>query len=286
MKRTNWSRYIAVYGLSLLVAALILQPAVQAAEVWSDDFDDENYDGWTISEGEFSVSDGMLTPSPGETLDYFSVIRHNSSITIGTWSFDLVGREKSDSWYNNAFNYDNGRRFVEIQFMASKLDFWNQTGYAFGIWQPYGRMGENPAFVLHKWIDGNPEGEAVKKYVPLDFNGKHHIDITRNSTGHIGVYINDTLRLSYVDTEVETSSYFEISSFRDYAMIGIDNITVDDEPIYTTTPTTTTTTDDTTETTTTTTSSTTAGIPMEWLAVGIGVPVILVIVLVVWKVRK
>ena len=205
---------ISVLGVLLLITTLSF-PNVKATEIWGDNFSDPDLLDWTIEEGEFFISDGILTPSTlaqswDPILENYSIIRHNSSTTIGTWSFDLIGKEKEDYWVQYSLC---SKRFVEIQFMANTLDYWNQTGYAFGIWYSVGYHSSTVSFCLHKWIEGNPEGRGVKQFVPSSFNGRHHIDITRNSTGHISVFINDTLRLKYQNTEIDTSNYFAIGSF-------------------------------------------------------------------------
>lgn len=83
----NSSVGLGLVGVLLLVAFIPI-PAY-AAEVWSDDFDDENYDGWTVTEGEFTCADGYLEVTEHDVgWNAWSGIYHNSTVTSGTWSFD------------------------------------------------------------------------------------------------------------------------------------------------------------------------------------------------------
>ena len=84
----NLSVGFVLVGVLLLVAFIPI-PAY-AAEVWSDDFDDGNYDDWTVTEGEFTCADGYLevTEHTGGTAGSWSGIYRNSTVTSGTWSFD------------------------------------------------------------------------------------------------------------------------------------------------------------------------------------------------------
>jgi hypothetical protein len=50
--------------------------------VWSDDFDDGDYDGWIIAEGMFLVEEGAL-----KAVSSMSTAFLPSAIAVGTWSF-------------------------------------------------------------------------------------------------------------------------------------------------------------------------------------------------------
>jgi hypothetical protein len=76
-------------SLTALVMMLMFasQPILCNAEiVWSDDFDDGTYDGWTVGEGSFSASEYMLEA----TGEFPNNIYHESSVITGTWSFDVL----------------------------------------------------------------------------------------------------------------------------------------------------------------------------------------------------
>ena len=284
MKRKNYSRYVAAYGLSILIATLILQPTVQAAEVWSDNFDDGNFDEWTVHYGVLSAENYVLAANTslnfqdyGEGVDVsdFDRISHSSSILTGTWSFDV----SFNHTMAQGTSYVHGWGIVEIYFIANTTDTTVMSGMSISIHSRDSAW----SFVLATleggvYTDSKIFAFGSGVYFELKWT---HVEITRYSSGLVQAFINGTKRLELTDTEVESSEYLVYSSARSSA---IDNVMVNDEPIPTeTTPIETTTP---TPTPTPTDTTTQQGIPPELLAIGIGVPVILVIVLVVWKVRK
>ena len=56
---------------------------VQAEVVWSDDFDDGDYDGWEVKRGNWSADNGFL-----RVLKDGDIYRP-STTSVGTWSFDV-----------------------------------------------------------------------------------------------------------------------------------------------------------------------------------------------------
>lgn len=282
MRKTRRFSLIACYGLILLIGTSLSCSYVDAAVVWSEDFSGDLGD-WTIHSGNISIQDNTLcfqrSPAEYPDDDWWNIISHESSVIEGTWSFEI--------FIEDIEAVDLGSpRLIEFQFIAPGTDFLGQSGYSFGIWRSSTSGLE--FFFLSKVVDGVRDSEKSKSFTPAGFNGWTDIDISRNSTGHMEVYINSTRRLGIQDSEYETSTSFVIGTVRPsvgHNVLIVDNIEVTDEPIST--DTTTTTDPPTSETTPTPTPTPTdTGIPLELLALGIGVPVILVIVLIVWKVRK
>jgi hypothetical protein len=70
----------------LIISFLIIRTrSCPATTVWSDNFDDGNYDGWTVQDGNFSVA--------GQTLragKYHARINCSSEVAYGTWSFEVL----------------------------------------------------------------------------------------------------------------------------------------------------------------------------------------------------
>jgi len=208
-------------GAVLLLCSTMLGPfPCSADEVWSDDFDDGNFDGWTVfgldaaSEpprrvdvGFISAADNTLRATGGG-MSYFSIASHPSSVTIGTWSFDVYVTGRS------------GMSKTFVGFMNAALPpSESALGYDIGIDLPLFR------FVLLKWVGYDyyelgeyaPEGGITDKW--------WHIDVTRDADGHFYVYANGTLAMEVVDTEVTTSEYFRFASESGPAL---DNIIVSD----------------------------------------------------------
>ncbi|MFW9806450.1 MAG: hypothetical protein ACFFFK_06945, partial [Candidatus Thorarchaeota archaeon] len=84
-------KHIVLLGLIGLLI-MISFPVDVVAELtlnWSDDFNDGNYDGWTVNSGSYVVTSGKLTVTalaPGPSLP---VILHSSNTTFGNWTFDV-----------------------------------------------------------------------------------------------------------------------------------------------------------------------------------------------------
>ena len=77
-------QYVKLGFLALLFICLYSSwNAVQAEVVWSDDFNDGDYDGWGIQRGNWSADNNYLRISnEGD-------IYHPSAVSKGTWSFDV-----------------------------------------------------------------------------------------------------------------------------------------------------------------------------------------------------
>ena len=105
---------VSVTFLLLVIGSFTLQ--VSAGVVWSDDFNDQNYDGWTILEGAFTISD---SPKYSLTADFVgnSMIYYPSAQFNGEWIFEL---------------YEDGTEedAIEILFMATGSTLEDFEGYS------------------------------------------------------------------------------------------------------------------------------------------------------------
>jgi hypothetical protein len=74
----------------LLLSLAFLPLHASAAIVWSDDFDDGNYDGWTVIQQTYEVIDGVLVST--QDIRQCALIHHDSVIDYGngTWTIDIV----------------------------------------------------------------------------------------------------------------------------------------------------------------------------------------------------
>ncbi|MHA2373804.1 MAG: hypothetical protein ACXAEB_12355 [Candidatus Thorarchaeota archaeon] len=270
--RRNWSIALAILSSSLLLCTVFMPIECSATEVWSDDFNDGNYDGWTIEginmtadppeliDGNFSVDDGLLRAT-GE--NGWNLASHPSTVATGTWMFDI---DSVASPTNHYF----------IFFMSDDIDISEgmPDGYSISIdITPY---HDFTGFRIRKFTDGNVV--VLGQYdTDQDVIGGYHVDITRNSTGHINVWINGTHRIAVQDDSYSTSGYFRFSAADGPA---IDNIVVynsiEFDPPTTVGP---------TPTTSPTPTEPGTTFPIEWLVIGISVPVVLIILLVVKRSR-
>ena len=287
MKRKNSLSFIAACGISLLVAMLILQP-VHAAEVWSDDFETINYDIWNVRYGSFSSENGTLAATTDNTPDgdsdtFDNAIWRESTVSNGTWSFDLYWGGTAlwgpAIWFANE-GLDHGALFAGGKGFCVQLEDWGGITWDF------------------MYIDGDPDDpgwpgltrDIARLDAPYGMNVWRHVVFTLEDKGPLGgvfrLYINGTsIGGATFDEKVESQYIFIAMN----SGCEIDNLVVSDTidpPETETTSTTTTPTPTPTPTTTTTPTPTETGIPTELLAAAIGIPVILVIVVVVWKVKK
>jgi hypothetical protein len=246
--------------------------ASRSAEVWSDDFDDGNYDGWTICEN----PDLFIADSNWSAADYcleivqedWGIISYPSSVAYGTWSFDFKANESQVT---------SGAQ-AEIVFISSNLDG-NEPEDWYGYWVHFAFVSaeEDYEFAL-SLRKGDWSGDTTTvcwNSTSVPVAGWHHIDVTRNTTGSFSVFHNGSLSMQGEDTEYDSSELFALQ-FEQGQMI--DNIVIDDE-ITVTPPTTT--------PTTPPTSPTTTPPPFDWLPIGIGVSaVVIVLVLVIILKRR
>ncbi|MFX1367831.1 MAG: hypothetical protein ACFFAY_04460 [Promethearchaeota archaeon] len=259
----------------VLIMSVVFLP-VDAAVVWSDDFDDLNYDGWTGDMANYTADNGYLECTENTSSNYYeiSLTSHENTVEDGTWSFDVI----------SPLDFDHG--CIWVQFWVSWTSFVNMdlTIYAdrIELWRGDTLMGQ--------W-DGSWPG------------GWNHIDVTADESWNIEVLLNGEhiIHRQTLDPASE-NELFRIGCANDGD--GLDNIVASDTvdvvctnetcevcPASTTTTTTTSTTTTTTSTTTTSTTTTTTDIspleldPLLLAAAGIGTVVIVLVAVVVLKKR-
>ncbi len=204
--------------------------ACRGTVVWSDDFNDGNYDGWTISNNTalWNGSYGFANSNWSATNNYLQLdheetglITHPSSVAYGTWSFDFKTPETQlgmGTWAN-------------IRFISSDHVLWtddwddpehNSILLRFDVWtheEPY-----NYTIVLYKH---NGDNYTIIDSGKVPAAGWQHFDVTRNTTGWISVYHNGSPIpiMEGEATEITTSELFWVWS-EDEQMI--DNVVVSD----------------------------------------------------------
>ncbi len=275
---------ILFWAFSILVLLTVTSMPVSAVIDWSDDFNDGNYDGWTVTRGSFTISGPPTCSLTG--LTSLNEIQYPSSRSNGTWFFDL---------YENS-THENG---LEVLFTATGNDQTEFEGYSIHV-----RYGGFHDITLFRW-NYSDLWEASVKFpledyeTPESYSGWFRYRITRTATGDIYVNRNGELIISstFASNEWQFASPNNHSDkvvFRCEAGDALDNFYVGtymETPTPSTctgTVTTSTTTSTAITSTTTTETDTTGGMPSDPLllvatAIGIG---ILIIVAVVYKIRK
>lgn len=284
----------------LIMTLAFLPTPVSSAVVWSDDFDDGNYNGWTVRNGTFDCTDYTLagiadsTPS-GITYGMDNEIWINSTVSYGTWSFDLY--YDGQSVFGPAFWFA-----CDVVLEGDWVGFGWPGGRGLCVQRESNTALEENGWFLH-WVNGDTGDNIAHWPAPNGLTGPgvlSHVRITYYEDEfeivRFNLWINGTLiGQSVPNFEVESQNLLIVMNNGSW----IDNIVVSDsyDPITTTTTTstttttTTTTTATTTTTTTTTTSTTTTTtdapptIPMEYLLIGGGAAFV-VIILVVYFLKR
>ncbi len=211
--------------VALLLSSILLPISCDAATVWSDDFNDGNYNSWTIyglnfstfplttATGEFSAADNTLKATSADPIYSYAV--HSSSVVYGTWSFDL-----------NAV--DNSFHYSVVFFIAGDMSLIPTMEYAYSIivcTDSVPTTTTAPAILLAKH-GPTPGSEIIGRYEPSDgVSGWQNIVVTRSTSGLFTVYVNGTAQISVEDTTHTTSVDFCFGSETGPA---IDNVVVSD----------------------------------------------------------
>lgn len=261
--KTRWIHGVA--GFTMFVLCLsVFTNTVTATLVWSEDFADMT--DWTttafltwqsgpIIAGNFSVVDGKLTVMD----DDVNYARHNSTVEVGTWSFDLYVPDTPNGYVGVAF-MSNGSRPLDFDSRWIAVEATTDGTDRFNLWW---QRGPN------NWI-----GEVC--YTPTgSILGWHHIDVTRTSGGQINLFFNGTFIYDTLTNDVIHSTYLECYGVNATGA-AFDNIFVDDEIIITppTTP------------PSTTPTEPTGAIPWDLVAIAGGVIVVVAVLAIVCVKRR
>ncbi len=183
--------------LCLLALTYGVSPQVGAVMVWSDNFNDTNYNGWTVETGAFSAADNTLRC----TSEAMGVVHHPSTVASGTWSFDFLF---------------TGSLHVSIIYFAVGVmsDLMGNQGYQITV--------NNYGFTLYVVTDSATT--TLDSYTaPGGIQGRQHFDFTRDAGGLIRGYLNSTLVVEATNTEHTTVNYFLAHMFQDESL---DNVVV------------------------------------------------------------
>lgn len=188
--------------------------ASRCAVVWSDDFNDGDYDGWIIYENgsNWSATNKYLQIDQGSV----GGISHPSTVAYGTWSFDYKVNETS--FDGTAVD------FISNDVNEVGIGYWNCYWLSFAL--AYTQESRGIALSLHyyNYSTGGVTIDSAEDYIPLA--GWHHIEVTRTRAGLFSVYHNDSLIMQGEHTEMETSELFVLNG--DHLEM-YDNIVVSDD---------------------------------------------------------
>jgi len=216
MKKRFLTRASAITATLLALILLVASTAKHsiATEVWSDDFEDGNYQGW-VTPSSYTVSEGVLRANRPS-----AIIFRESTVSVGTWSFDL-------------FHVLPCNENTYVFFMSSEPEepLWVAYAIEVGVatrgdlqWPIYKLRVSSP--------DSNQENIPLTSWEilashdgsPGEF-GWFRFAVTRDQSGLLSVFVNGTLVMQTVDTQVDVSEYFGMILHTDRA---VDNIIVSD----------------------------------------------------------
>lgn len=204
------TKYSFILAILLYISLFSMAPC-KAGVIWSDNFDDGNYDGWFVWNVTLSAEDHTLKLI--SILDNNYGINHLSTVTNGTWSFDILVGEGIAVW----LTYDA----VEYGLVLSSFFYSaSSSSDSAGTYLRLNSVSSGGANVIGEYIFNS------------GISSWQHIDVTRNVDGRTCVYLNGTLCIDVVDHVARQSWFFMLSEVRGSA--AIDNIvvsnTVDIEP--------------------------------------------------------
>ncbi|MHA2003422.1 MAG: hypothetical protein ACW960_04875 [Candidatus Thorarchaeota archaeon] len=220
--RKTWLCLCLVIGLALVFMTAI--PS-SAAIQWSDDFNDANYNDWTVLEGEWSAENNSLQVSGGTPIGcdlcvFPGTIYHESSVGTGTWSFDIE--------YDLTLTEEAA--VPKFFFMSTDPSAWE--GYCVEV-QPV-IAGESVIASFRLLRATSTPGIVGVQYTILGSfdvdegnKGSSHIDVTRAADGQLTVWIDDTQAIQATDTVIDSDAcdFFVVFTNLGWAF---DNVVVND----------------------------------------------------------
>ncbi|MHA2199868.1 MAG: hypothetical protein ACXACG_02200 [Candidatus Thorarchaeota archaeon] len=185
------SKLLKCIGLLIglvFVISLIPHTSATAVPVWEDNFNDRNYNGWTVKTGLFSCMNKTLagtydsTPE-GNSMRFDNEIWANSTVSYGTWSFDL--------YFGGQSNYGPGLWFA-CDGISSDAE-WTGVGWPGGKGVALQREGNYWAFHrvsgwssgFSNYWDATPDGS-------IGLETGYHVYFTYDEIGYFDIWINGT----------------------------------------------------------------------------------------------
>jgi len=216
------------FGITIGLFVISLTPQLgSASSIWSETFD--RLDSGTWVTGSCRIDDGRLR---GMTIDSTHAERktlaltesiwayRNSTVAVGTWKLDLEEMggwtiEKSINDMTRVYFILIGTPTDTISYLALSFRHASSTEgnfLSYRIEKYY-----NNAVTYLDTYSGEPKATTLGIL--------HHFAITRNTAGIISVYLNDTMILHGIDTDITTTQNFGLYTRVDWTF---DNIEMSD----------------------------------------------------------
>lgn len=199
----------------LLGMGMVFQFQVNAAVLFSDDFEDGNFSGWTTSAGSWSVAtDGSKVFKQSST----SANTYASTGSVGWTDYTVQTRIK-------VLSFNGSDRFVGLCVR------YNDTSNFY-----YMRLSNSNKLEIRKKVNGSTTTLASKTYI-VQTGTWYNLKFVVNGTA-LSCYINGTLELSAADT---TFASGKVGFTMVNASAELDDVTVSNQSAISPTPSVTTT---------------------------------------------
>ncbi|MHA2252043.1 MAG: hypothetical protein ACXAD7_16890 [Candidatus Kariarchaeaceae archaeon] len=229
-----------VVGFSLfsMMLVLLIPLSVNASNGWSDNFEDNNLDGWmlksysatsTVWYDELSATNDLMaldggtlvSPDINSKTDSAHAY-HDSSVAYGDWSLDWTVPDDNQSYCAIEFILTNPEYNFDWDGVSglyqSKL-----IGYSL-VLGSYSTDSTTPTIYLVKLSDGSSPITLASHRLNSSFGGAHHIKITRESDGKFEIFFDNELIIEANDNVHQSSVKFAFTSWEGNS--SIDNIII------------------------------------------------------------
>jgi len=209
LKKSEFRNILAAVLVFLLVVLFFVPDQGLAAEVWVDDFDDGDLEGWLAND--HCINDNLRLRGT----DTGAAIHHPSTVSVGTWSFDVVDEGE----------FEAASDALWVYFMCSDPSVPPVSYYSMNIIHVSKGAGYQYVYYLAKGSTNLASHDGIEG---ADLRGTlHHMAISRTDSGVIRVFLNGSRIIEVTNTEITTSQCFKTIFGYDWAM---DNIVVDNTP--------------------------------------------------------
>ena len=200
------AQYMRVSAIIFLAVLLLSARTCSAVVIWQEDFNDGDYDGWTIYQGDFEITGNALVANG--SYGVWNFIRHTSTVAYGTWSFDVLSE---DAPQNHTYVYIISGGTVDIP--NYRLCIWTGSylGWALGPGVSLLKQNTTTTVSIADWFTGT-------------LSGWHSYEVTRDETGQFRISVDGILRITVSDNEITSSGAFRFGAQENS---GMDNIVVD-----------------------------------------------------------
>ena len=233
---------VAIAVLSVVSMLLPVPDRVRATTVIADNFNDMDYTGWDTygmianystvpsqlslaGSANFSAADQTLKitgPEGNFLYANWNNAYRSSAVSFGMWSFDvyIVNTTRGMAWVTlMADSYWPREDFgvIGTPYMNNSYEIWfyprNLTSFFDRPMITLERLSSGHTTVRGSYAVGSPSDTWTDCWT--------HIDVIRNSTGHIMVYVNGTLGITTLDYTRSITGFFMFTGQTGWAIDSV-----------------------------------------------------------------